>query len=206
MSAELLQLLPEYVLGLLPEAQMNELGAIVAGSAEARREVDRLTEALAARAEALPPVEPSSALRKRLLDSVCSVDRFAPFLADLARLFDLSLEAIRRVLSRIDDATSWEQGLPGMELQHFQAGPRHATADAGLVRLRPGVTFPRHKHLGPEITFVLEGAMRDGDRIYGPGAFVELAVDSVHDYGALNERDLVIAVVHHGIVPVSGDS
>ena len=153
-------------------------------------------------AEALPPVAPDPAVRERLIRTLAGADRFAPFLDRIAALIDLGADAVRPLLSRIDDAAAWEPGLPGMHMQHFQAGPRFATADAGFVRLQPGMAFPRHRHLGPELTIVLEGAMRTGDQVYGPGAVLEMAEGTVHDYGATAERDLVVLTIQTGIIPV----
>jgi ChrR Cupin-like domain len=202
--------LPEYVLGTLSPTEMEEIDALLAASPGLRREVDVLTEALAATAAALPPVPPSPGVRARLLDSVTATPagRFAPFIAELERLFDLPAEAIRGVLARIDQPASWLTFAPGIRYQHFAPGPRLATAagiEAGLVRLGPGVSFFRHRHLaGPEATFVLQGTMRDGDRRFGPGSLITHEQGSVHDYaaeGSAADEDLVILVLHHGIEP-----
>ena len=117
-------------------------------------------------------------------------------------MLDLGADAVQALLARIDDQVAWEPALPGMHMQHFQAGPRFATADAGFVRLQPGMAFPRHRHLGPEVTVVLEGAMRTGDKVHGPGAVIEMAEGTVHDYSATADRDLVLLTVQTGIVPV----
>jgi putative transcriptional regulator len=153
-------------------------------------------------AEALPPSLPDPGVRARLLRTLAGPDRFAPFLERIAAILDLTADAARALLARIDDPATWEPALPGVHMHHFQAGPRFATADAGFVRLRPGTAFPCHRHLGPEVTVVLEGAVRSGDEVYGPGAVIEMATDSVHDYRACDERDLVLVTIHNGILPV----
>ncbi len=38
-----------------------------------------------------------------------------------------------------------------------------------LVRCRPGVTFPEHRHSGPEFIYVLEGEAIQNDQRLGPG-------------------------------------
>jgi putative transcriptional regulator len=202
MSAELFPLLPEHALGTLPREQADQLDAELARSPALARELDGIVAALARTAESLPPVAPDPSVRARLLRTLDSADRFAPFLARLTGLLDLTADAVRKLLTRIDDAAAWEPGLPGMEMQHFAAGPRFATADAGFVRLQPGQAFPRHRHLGPEVTLVLEGAMRDGDRVYGPGDVLEMAEGSEHSYSASSERPLVLVTVQTGIQPV----
>ena len=202
MSHQLIDLVPEYVLGTLPEAQARQIEAERLSSPALAREIDEILASFAGVADALPPVEPDPEVRARLLRSLGGVERFAPFVARLSGLLDLATGTVRALLARIDDPAAWEPGLPGMHLQHFQAGPRLATADAGFVRLQPGTAFPRHRHLGPEVTLVLEGGMRDGDKVYGPGDVLEMAEGSVHTYSATTERDLVIVTVHTGIMPL----
>jgi anti-sigma factor ChrR (cupin superfamily) len=210
MSADVQERLPEYVLGTLSPSEMQEIEALVALSPSLRREVDVLTEALSGTASALHPLQPSAGVRARLLASLDSnaATRFAPFVAELTRLYDLSAEAIRALLARVDDAAAWLTFAPGIRYQHFLPGPRLLGApgvEAGLVRLSPGTTFFRHRHLaGPEVTFVLQGTMRDGDRRFGPGSVLTREPGSVHDYAAEHAaggEDLVIVVLHHGIEP-----
>ena len=59
--------------------------------------------------------------------------------------------------------------------------------------------FPRHRHLGDEINYVLEGTLIDGGMAYGPGCAVRNAAGSEHDYRAGEARDLVLAAGHNGI-------
>jgi putative transcriptional regulator len=196
------ELLPEFVLGTLPEAEAREVEAALAGSPALRQELDRVTEALAGAALALDPVAPPERARQRLMKALDGPERFAPFFAELARLVDLSVEAVKGVLARVDDPGAWLDALPGVRLFDFAAGPALGTVDAGFVRLAPGASFPKHRHLGDEVAMVLEGQMLDGGATYGPGSVVPHAKDSVHDYTAAPDRDLVIMVLHHGIEPV----
>ena len=202
MNGPLVDLVPEYVLGTLPEAERAQLETALASSSLLAREVDDVRGLLAGAADLLEPVPPDPAVRERLLRTLDSSDRFATFVARAARLLDHSVEVVRDLIARIDDPAAWEPGLPGMQMQHFPAGPRLATADAGFVRLQPGMAFPRHQHLGPEVTLVLEGAMRDGDRVYGPGDILEMAPGSVHEYSAAPERELLVMTIQNGIAPV----
>jgi putative transcriptional regulator len=196
-------LLPEFVLGALSPEDSEAVALELAGSPDLRSEVDRLDQALAHLPASLAPVVPSSSARARLMAAVDTSERFSPFVAALSRLFDMTGDAIRQLLARVDDATTWEPGLPGMLYQHFTPGPRLVGVDAGLIRLQPGTRFPRHRHLaGDEVTFVLEGAMIDGAGTYGPGSVVRHDQDTVHGYAATDDRPLTIIVVNHGIQPV----
>src|SRR5262245_65781929 len=136
MRSDAMDLIPEYVLGTLPEAEMREIEALVAESPSLRREVERVTEALVQSADALEPIAPPESLRARLVKTLTGPDRFEPFFATLSRLADLPLEGLRKVLTTIDEAAGWEPGpLPTIQIIHFAAGPRAFGADAGFLRL-----------------------------------------------------------------------
>jgi putative transcriptional regulator len=201
----LFPLIPAYLLGELPPEQAREIEALSADSPALRREIDQVAEALARAAELLPRVRPAPSLRARLLETLTSAERFSPFLDELTQLFELPVESMRRLLARIDGG-AWESTLQGVRLQgtelfHFQVGPRLAAdgAAGGVVRVRAGVTFPRHTHHGNETTYVLEGGYVTGGRTYGPGSRLEVTTGTEHAYVAAPERDLVIAVLHRGI-------
>ena len=67
------------------------------------------------------------------------------------------------------------------------------------MRLRPGATFPRHRHLAPEVSFVLAGVLVESGHRYEPGAVVESASGSEHEYTAGPGRDLLVVSLHGGI-------
>jgi putative transcriptional regulator len=201
-------LLSEYVLGTLPSEQRRQIDVLVADSPQVRCQVDAAAEALALGvAQGLGPVAAARPLRERLMATLASPDRFAPFLPALMKLFELPAETIRVLLARAEtDGAFWETrldsvDLPGTELFHFQVGPHLAVGGAagGVLRLRPGATFPRHTHGGEETTFVLEGALRIENQLVGPGATFDAAMGATHEFSAAPERSLLIMVLHHGI-------
>ncbi len=52
---------------------------------------------------------------------------------------------------------------------------------ATIIHFRPGAEIPAHFHKeGAEAHFVLEGELTDGDRTYGPGAYLTHAAGVVH--------------------------
>jgi hypothetical protein len=198
-------LIAEYLVGHLSEQQQRDADASLAASPSLRREVDEASEALALAVETLPPLPPSPSARARLIDALSGADRFAPFLDDLTRLFELSAAAMRRLLARID-RPEWETtllGVPlgGAELFHFAVGPDLAATGAagGVLRLRPEVVFPRHRHHGDETSYVLEGGYCVDGQVHGPGSTIEMSAGSQHDYRSAAGRDLVLMVLHRGI-------
>ena len=190
----------DYVFDTLDPVDRERFEAALGESPALAREVAEAREVVTAWAgRQVKPEAPPAALRARLLETVGSVDRFRPFFADLGRMFDLPERAVREILRRVDGAVGWSVFPGGARYFHFQPGPGLAGQEAGVVRMCPGTTFPRHLHRGGETTMVLDGIMLDRGRAHGPGAVIELEAGSTHDYRAGVGRDLVLASRHGGI-------
>jgi anti-sigma factor ChrR (cupin superfamily) len=190
----------EYALGNLAEGEQREFEAELAESDELRRELAAVREALASLPFLRAPALPRPGARDELLAALGSGDRFRPFLADLARCCDLTAARVRELLSRIDDASAWERGpMPGLAFMHFDAGPNAIAHETYFVRLPRGMCFPYHRHAGPEINYVLEGALRDGDgTVYVPGEAMVKAPGTAHECFVPEDADTLIAVVQEG--------
>ena len=211
MTEEIRTIRGEYLLGLAPSsdrAQVDrELAASPAGAA-LQREVD---EALARWACDIPEVDLANALpesrvggRAQLLATLGSVERFRLFFADLGEIFALDLAALRELLRKVDDPAAYQIApMPGVRYFHFSPGQASGFAEAGIVRVAKGTGFPPHRHLGPEVNFVLEGTIHEGGTIDGPGTAKWQAAGSTHDYRAGDARDLVIVAGHCGITFVA---
>ena len=73
----------------------------------------------------------------------------------------------------------WEpSGFPGVSIKVLYEEPsgRRTT----LVRFEPGASLPRHRHVGLEQSFVLEGSLVDDDGECTAGNFVWRQPGSVH--------------------------
>jgi hypothetical protein len=150
-------------------------------------------------ASTLVPVAPSPELRRRILESLDGPTRFRPFWPQLAKLLGQPMAAVRAALARIDDPGAWSSLLPGVSALGLAAGSAPAGAQAMVLRLGPGVIFPRHQHLGAETALVLEGAGHDDGHIYTPGMVIEHAPGTTHEFRAGDHRDLLLVVLHHGV-------
>jgi hypothetical protein len=158
---------------------------------------------LFARLGALPEPDQSGLTqgRTRLLAAISKSDeRFAPLLGKLTRFFDLSADALRAIFARAANQADWEQGpLPWVSLFHFQGGPAVAGLDTGLVRLKKGMPFPPHRHLGNERVLILDGGYFDHEqRWYGPGDFHDMSEDSQHSLQMNADQDVLLAVILSG--------
>lgn len=149
--------------------------------------------------QAIKPERPPGALRQRLLRTLDGADRYRPFFGAIQNIFDISETMLRGMLARIEEAAGWSYHGDARYF-HFEPGPLLAGQEAGVVRMAPGVVFPRHLHRGGELTFVLDGLMNDRDRLFGPGSLVEAEPGTTHDYRAAGVgRDLILLSRHGGI-------
>jgi len=108
-------------------------------------------------------------------------------------------------LRKVDVPSSYQVApIPGVQFFHFTPGEGCSFVEAGIVKLSKGSRFPRHRHLGQEINFVLEGALIDNGISYGPGETVRNETGSEHDYLASEKRDLILVAGHNGITYLEG--
>jgi hypothetical protein len=155
-----------------------------------------------------PSTKPPAMLRDRLLSTVSRPRlRFAPLYGSLGNLFDLGDLDLAAIFEQAATPGAWTKTpIPGTELIHLQCGPKVANADNGLVRIKAGMGFPHHRHLGIERVLVLDGAYRDAPsgKLFGPGDLHEMAADTAHSYQALPGSDLLLAVSVVSGVDVDG--
>jgi hypothetical protein len=193
-------LLPEYVLDLLPEPGRREVEAAIGSSPVLREEVRQTASALATLSDSLSsaPVRPEQ--RARLFATLSSADRFREFFPILSSWFDLGEADVRAALAKIDEDSAWiDAPFPGVSYFHFQGGPASLVKEAGCLRLLGGARFPRHMHLGHERALILEGTLLLEGLQCRPGHIVEAQGGSSHDFAAAPGRKLVLVVGHDGI-------
>jgi putative transcriptional regulator len=204
-STDVIELLPLYAAGVLDEAEAAEVERAIGEHPALRRELDRWRDAFASVGEAAGEVQPDVAVRARLLASTttagAAVVRFAPQVADL---YDLSVDAARGLLARVDDASAWRPLMPGIDCLKVEPGTRHSGVQCNLVRIAPGTSFPWHRHLGEEVSLVLHGGahMSDGKDLL-PGDMLVVGDETEHDFSIDPDGDTcIVAIRMAGIVPV----
>jgi quercetin dioxygenase-like cupin family protein len=158
--------------------------------------------------DAVDPLQPSPALRRRVLAAARAATRFEGFVERFARLFDLHERRAREILASAGDVhgQGWvDAPLAGVRLYHFPGGERVSTADCGLVHLAPGTAFPAHRHRGSEWVFVLAGsAQEEGGGLWLPGDLVIRDAGSVHAYRAVGDDPFLFAVVLRDGIEIVG--
>ncbi len=198
MNERALELLPDYVLGVLSEEEAREIDALVAQSPELQAEVDTILQSYDALALSLEPLQPSADAKLKLFDALDNTaERFMPWAANMAKYFDLTVKKVQELLHKIDDPAAWEKfPLPGISAVHFSGGPNAFAPDCGWARIEKGHAFPYHRHAVDEINFVLQGQLIDSSgTVYGPGSLIINKAGTEHKWRSGDEEDLLLGVI-----------
>lgn len=193
----------ELALGGLSPAERQQLEAQARGDPALARALAAARARVAVLGLAARPVAPPAELRARVLAAVSADGRFGRFVDRVARILDVSMVRARDLLRGIDDPASWVPGpVEGCDLFHLDGGPEAVQAVCGFVRLRPGVEFPDHEHVGDETVLVVQGSFRDGDGTLVPlGTEVEKPGGTRHKLVALDGPDTIyLARIFDGVV------
>lgn len=94
-------------------------------------------------------------------------------------------------------AYGWEEAAPGIKVHVVKEDPSRGLR-ACLVWARPGATHARHRHLGEEVILVLQGRIRDGRGVFGPGEICRSLEGSVHSEEAMPGEDCICYVLYYG--------
>ena len=193
-------LLPEYLLGTLAQESGREVERHLhqcVACARLHARLGRATEALSAH---VTPRVPALPVQERLMAFIRGEGRFADFIPEVARMFDVDEATARQLVHRLSEPEAWMEGpAPGVSLLPVEGGPRLMGAFSAFVRLQPGKTFPTHTHGGTEKNFVLQGGFREdsGLEIWA-GESLEKTSGTTHAYVALEGPDCIAASVVWG--------
>lgn len=94
----------------------------------------------------------------------------------------------------------WDERRPGV---HWKVLWRDGDRQTVLVRYDPGAVIPRHRHVGDEQIFVIEGEVEDDTGVARAGAFARRPPGCVHTVRSPRGA-LVLAVMSGGTEPVGG--
>jgi anti-sigma factor ChrR (cupin superfamily) len=93
---------------------------------------------------------------------------------------------------------AWEERRPGV---HWKVLWEEGDRKALLVRYHPGATIARHRHVGDEQIFVLEGSVADDTGTCAAGDYARRPPGCVHTVTSA-EGALVLAIVSGPTEPV----
>lgn len=175
--------LAELALGTMDGAARAEAQRHLDTCPSCRAQLVRDRELLAALGLALAPESPAPSTRDRLLRDA-AVPGPGAFADLVARTFDLGLDDATALIQSAIHGRSWVPGpLRGMELLPFRGGSRLAAAQCCITRFAPDVRFPEHRHLGLELTAVLDGGLlEDGGEEFAAGSTMLKLPGSSHAF------------------------
>jgi ChrR Cupin-like domain len=139
--------------------------------------------------------------RLQLLGRLKSVCRFELYVPALAKLLEIDEGSTRQELMRVDEQPFDPSLAANVSTLDIAAGPRWANGISGFVRVMPQTAFPHHEHLGEDLTFILQGALRERNgEIYRPGTLIIESVGSSHDFEVVSDVPLIyVAMAEVGI-------
>lgn len=222
-AAELADL---YAVGGLSEVEQAELDARVASrdqemAAELRR-VAPLIESLAAGfAEAeVPPASIRAEVLSRIdaarQDELGEESLVQEMFADAREAAAVRAQARSRsqpvavgagggeipaevIVRRAAEGRWWPTGLPGVWGKPLYKS-RRADRETLLVKCDPGALIPRHAHEGIEELIVLEGTLRVGDVLLGPGDYIRSTPGADHGDAVSPDGCICLFFTSHGVM------
>lgn len=116
--------------------------------------------------------------------------------------FDGMPAPLCRFLARRGAASArWRVAYPGIRAACLSGG--RGEMYSAVMRMAPGRRMPGHRHVGRELTLVLEGALRDGEEFYPRGTLLVLEDGTRHAPMADRSTGCVCLVVSEGpVMPI----
>ncbi|MGH7799603.1 MAG: cupin domain-containing protein [Thermodesulfobacteriota bacterium] len=87
----------------------------------------------------------------------------------------------------------WEEISKGVSLKRLFVDEERGYATA-LVRMLPGVAFPKHRHVETEECYVLEGDIHMGGQLFREGDYVRAEEGSIHE-GIYSEQGCTLLIL-----------
>ncbi len=174
-----------FAAGTLSEPFSIIVAAHLEMCAVCRGTIRTMDELGAAKMQVAPPVEPDLGALESLLQRLDGPDpadrapitRIPPRPGNAAGLPD----ALARVIGGGIDTIKWRKVMPGVEDRRVMFKRRQGVHSLRFLRARPGMSLPEHAHVGTELTLVLQGALRDGGRVFGPGDVTDMDDEGTHN-------------------------
>ena len=90
-------------------------------------------------------------------------------------------QALARVIGGGVNAIKWRKMIGGAEDRRIMFQGQGGMHSLRFLRARPGMSLPEHAHVGTELTLVLQGALRDGGRVFRAGDVTDMDDEGTHN-------------------------
>jgi anti-sigma factor ChrR (cupin superfamily) len=170
-NEEIEGLAPLYALGALTQHDARAFEEHLAeGCAACRDELEDFEAVVGLLGVGALEAEPSESVRENLLDSLVKDDQ---------RGSESSAPQVPSLTIRAGEG-EWQEAFQGVYLKNLFVDEARGTVTT-LFRMDPGAQLPRHLHHGVEECFVLEGDVRAGDQMLGPGDYHCAMPETIHE-------------------------
>jgi len=200
--------IPDELLVAYCAGEATEAAALVAATHLALcplcRDRQELNDGLGgAMLEALEPAEMASGALDSVLAKLGERPNSIPLPSDKTPdSFVVLPEPLRSLAGGDVDTLSWKYKAPGVQEAVMQT--TFEGLEARLIRLRKGMTIPKHTHQGQELTLVLTGSLSDDRGEYMRGDISAADESVTHVQKAGKQEDCISLVVNEGpLVPRS---
>ena len=170
-SSQMTELAPLYAVGALRGEELQEFEVhLEQGCENCRAEVDSFSHVAVELAYSCDPQTPSAQLRERVIAKVAEQ-------AQTPRSPTIDLGGVRFTLSNrmVWDAAPFD----GIEWKVLHRDPDTGMVTS-LVRMAPGASFPRHRHVAIEENYVLSGDLTISGVRMKAGDYCRAEPNSVH--------------------------
>ena len=103
------------------------------------------------------------------------------------------------IIRRAAEGRWWPTGLPGVWGKPLYKS-RRADRETLLVKCDPGAMIPRHAHEGIEELIVLEGTLRVGEVLLGPGDYIRSTPGADHGDAVSPDGCICLFFTSHGVM------
>jgi anti-sigma factor ChrR (cupin superfamily) len=174
LNEEIEGLAPLYALGALTQHEARAFEEHLAeGCAACRDELENFEAVVGLLGVGALEAEPSERVREELLESLIKDDNLSAksSTTETAKPQSLTIRA---------GEGEWQEAFQGVYLKNLFVDEARGTVTT-LFRMDPGAQLPRHLHHGVEECFVLEGDVRAGDQMLGPGDYHCAMPETIHE-------------------------
>ncbi len=157
-----------YAAGALSPAEVAAVEhQLASGSEEHGMHMAQLDPVIDVLAAGIPPVRPSSDIRRKLLESLPPREERLSARSRMPnpqvwKQWRSDTAVGSMIIHRAEDDTWEDTGIAGVRVKRLFVDHTRDQFTA-LVRMAPGTSYPRHRHNGPEECLVLEGELHVGE-------------------------------------------
>jgi putative transcriptional regulator len=185
-------LLTEYVAGILPLAQSACISAHLNYCPQCQQQSARLQDLGAVLFESLTPVPVGDALLNTVL---ARLDEEPPL--SYRRAQDPAVGRLPALLQRLMKGDfselSWNKITSSLSISYLKTGD--TAYEFALYHIKAGGKIPEHTHRGSEMTLVLQGGFSDAAGSYHEGDFLFREASDTHAPTALQSEDCICLAV-----------